>query len=68
MRLRTLWTAWYPQVRGCCGLGRGSFRVSGPASTCVTAVGIVQIQGAAALGGQHCLVHWDRQSMASPRC
>ena len=22
-RLRTLWTAWYPQVRDCCGLGGG---------------------------------------------
>ena len=32
-RLRTLWMAWYPQVRDCCGLGGGGFgRVSGPAS------------------------------------
>ena len=31
-RLRTLWMAWYPQVRDCCGLGGGLGRASGPAS------------------------------------
>ena len=30
-RLRTLWMAWYPQVRECCGLGGGMGRLSGPA-------------------------------------
>ena len=28
--LVTLWMAWYPQVRDCCGLGGGFGRVSGP--------------------------------------
>ena len=37
-RLRTLWVAWYPQVRDCCGLGGGFGRVSGPALTCLWAV------------------------------
>ena len=68
MRQKTLWTAWYLQPRGCCGRGHGSFRVSGTASTCVRAAGMAQIQGAAALGSQHRLIHWDRQSMASPGC
>ena len=51
-RLRTLWMAWYPQVRGCCGLGGGFGRVSGPASICVWAVGMAQIQGTVPVGGQ----------------
>ena len=38
MLLRTLWMAWYPQVRECCGLGGGFDRRSGPASICVWAV------------------------------
>ena len=50
--LRTLLMAWYPQVRDCCGLEGGFGRVSEPASTCVWAVGIAQIQGTVPLGGQ----------------
>ena len=67
IRRRTLWTGWYSQVRGCCGLGGGGFRVSGPALTCVWVVGMAQIQGAVALVGQRGFIHWDRQSLASPR-
>ena len=38
--------ALYPQVRECCGLGGGVVcRVSGPASICVWALGMDQIQG-----------------------
>ena len=66
-RLRTLWMAWYPQVRGCCALGRGLGRVSGPASICVWAVGMAQIQGTVPVGGQRRWIQWVRQSMASPR-
>ena len=67
-RQRTLWMAWYPQVRECCGLGgEGSFRVSGPASICVWAVGLAQIQGTVPVDGQPRCIHWARQSMASPR-
>ena len=51
-RLRTLWMARYPQVRDCCGLLGGFCRVSGPASICVWAVGMAQIQGTVPLGGQ----------------
>ena len=52
--------AWYPQVRGCCGLGGGgSIRVSGPASTCVWAMGMAQIQ--ILVDGQRRLIHWVRQ-------
>ena len=51
-RLRTLWMAWYPQVRDCCGLGGQFGRVSKPASTCVWAVGMAQIQGTVPVGGQ----------------
>ena len=29
-RLRTLWMAWYPQVRDCCGLGGGLAACPGP--------------------------------------
>ena len=47
MRRRTLCTAWYPQVSGCCGLAGGSFRELGPASTCVWVVATAQIQGLA---------------------
>ena len=36
-----------------------SFRVSGPASTCVRAVGMAQIQGTAPVDGQRRLIHWD---------
>ena len=60
--------AWYPQVRGCCGLGGGFGRVSGPASICVWAVAMAQIQGTVPVGGQRCWIQWVRQSMASPRC
>ena len=66
-RLRTLWMAWYPQVRDCCGLGGGFRRVSGPASTCVWAVGMAQTQGAVPVGGQRRWIQWVRQSMANPR-
>ena len=66
LRRRTLSMAWYPQVRECCS-GGGSFRVSGRASTCVWAVAMAQIQGTVPVDGQRHLMHWDRQSMASPR-
>ena len=59
--------AWYPQVRECCGLAGGSFRVSGPASICVWALGMVQIQGTVPGNGQRRRIHCVRQSMASPR-
>ena len=65
--LRTLWMAWYPQVRDCCGLGGGFGRVSGPASTCVWAVGMAQNQGTVPVGGQRRWIQWVRQSMANPR-
>ena len=45
----------------------GSFRVSGPASTYVLVVGIALMQGSAVVDRQRRLIHWDRQSMASPR-
>ena len=66
-RLRILWMAWYPQVRDCCGLGGGFRRVSGPASTCVWAVGMAQTQGTVPVGGQRRWIQWVRQSMANPR-
>ena len=44
-----------------------SFRVSGPASICVWAVGMSQIQGTLPVDGQQRLINWVRQSMASPR-
>ena len=47
--------------------GGGSFGVSGPASTCVWAVRMDQIQGTVPVDGQLRLIHWPRQSMASPR-
>ena len=49
-RLRTLWMAWYPQERDCCGPGGGFGRVSRPASICVWAVGMAQIQGTVPVG------------------
>ena len=64
---RTLWTARDPQLRACCGLEQGSFCVSGSASICVWAVGMVQIQGTVPVDGQRRWIHWARQSMASPR-
>ena len=66
-RRKTLWMAWYPQVRECCGLVGGSFRVSGPALTCVWALGMVQIQDTFHVDGQRRWIHWARQSMASAR-
>ena len=66
-RLRTLWMASYPQLRECCGLGGGFGRVSGPASRCVWAVGMAQIQGTVPVDGQRRWIQWVRQSMASPR-
>ena len=59
--------AWYPQVRERCGRGMGFARVSGPASICVWAVGMAQMQGTVPVGGQWCWIKWVRQSMASPR-
>ena len=67
MRLRTLWMAWYPQVTDCCGLEGGFGLVSGPASTCVWAVGMAQTQGTVPVGGQRRWIQWVRQSMANPR-
>ena len=60
---------WYPQLSECCGLGGGggSFRVSGPASICLWAVGMTEIQGTVPVDGQRRWIHWARQSMASPR-
>ena len=66
-RLRTLWMAWYPQVRDCCRLRGGFGRVSGPASTCVWAVGMAQTQGTVPVGGQRRWIQWARQSMANHR-
>ena len=66
-RQRTLRMAWYPQLRECCGLGGGSFCVSGPASICVWAVGMAQIQSTVPMDGQRRWIHWARQSMASYR-
>ena len=65
--LRTLWKAWYPQVRECCGLWGGIGRLSGPASICLWAVAMAQIQGTVPVGGQQRWIQWVRQSMASPR-
>ena len=45
----------------------GSFRVSGPASICVWAVGIAQIQYTVPVDGQRRWIYLARQSMASPR-
>ena len=64
---RILRMAWYPQVRECCGLGGGSFRLSGPASTCVRAVEMAQIQGTVPVDGQRRWILSARQSTASPR-
>ena len=47
--------------------GVGALRVSGPASICMWVVRMAQIKGAAPVGGQRHLIHWDRQSMTSPR-
>ena len=58
--------AWYPQVREYCCLGGGPFRVSGPASIRVWAVGMAQTQGPVPVDGQWRWTHWARQSMASP--
>ena len=44
--------ASYPQVRDCWGRGGGLGRVSRPASTCVMAVEMAQIQGTVPVGGQ----------------
>ena len=51
-RLRTLWMAWYPQVREFCGGRGGVGRASGPASICVWAAGKAQIQGTVPVGCQ----------------
>ena len=59
--------AWYPQVRECCGLGGVIGRVSGPASICVWAVRMAQIQGTVPVDAQRRWIQWVRQSMANPR-
>ena len=66
-RLRTLWMAWYPQLRDCCGGGGGFGRVSGPASICVSAVGMAKIQGTVPVGGQRRWIQWVWQGMGSPK-
>ena len=58
--------AWYLQVRDCCGLGGRLGHVSGPASTCVWAVGMAKIQGTVPVGGQRRWIQWVRQRMANP--
>ena len=45
--------------------GTGAFRMLGPASACVWSVEMAQIQGTVPVDGRRCLIHWDRQSMAS---
>ena len=47
--------------------GGGVGRVSGPASTCVWAVGMAQTQGTVPVGGQRRWIQSVRQSMANPR-
>ena len=44
-----------------------SVRELRPASICVWAVGMAQIQGTVSVDGQRRLIHWVSQSMASPR-
>ena len=56
-----------PAGEGALWSGGGSFRVSGPAYTCVRVVGMAQIQGSAPAERKRRLIHWDRQSIASPR-
>ena len=56
-----------PAGEDCCGLGGGFGRVSGPASTCVWAVEMAQIQGTVPVGGQRRWIQWVRQSMANRR-
>ena len=56
-----------PAGVGVLWLGGESLRVSGPALTCVWALGMPQIQGSAPAVGQRRLIHGVRQSMASPR-
>ena len=65
-RLWTVWMAWYPQVRDCCCLGGGFGCVSGPASICVWAVAMTQIQGTVPVGGKRRWIKWVRHSMAIP--
>ena len=43
----------------------GSVRVSGPAATCVWAVGMAQIQGTVPSDGQRRFIHLVRQSVAT---
>ena len=54
-------------MRACCCLGDASLHLSVPASICLCVVGMTQIQGMIPLVGQHRLINFDRQSMASPR-
>ena len=57
-----------PAGEGLLRSGGGGFgRVSGPASTCVCAVGMAQTQGTVPVGGQRRWIQWVRQSMANPR-
>ena len=57
-----------PAGEGMLRRGGGGFgRVSGPASICVWAVRMAEIQGTVPVGGQRRWIQWIRQSMASPR-
>ena len=57
-----------PAGEGVLRSGGGGFgRVSGPASICVWAVVMAQIEGTVPVGGQRRWIQWVRQSMASPR-
>ena len=56
-----------PAGEGLLRSGGGVGRVSGPASTCVWAVGMAQAQGTVPVGGQRRWIQWVRQSMANPR-
>ena len=56
-----------PAGEGLLRPGGGFGRVSGPASTCVWAVGMAQTQGTVPVGGQWRWIQWVRQSMDNPR-
>ena len=56
-----------PAGVGVVWIGEGPFRVSGPASTCVLAVGMAQIQGKVPVDGHWRLIQRDTPSMAGPR-
>ena len=56
-----------PAGEGVLWSGGGFGRVSGPASICVWAPGMAQIQGTIPVDGRRRWIKWVRQSMASPR-